>query len=102
MALAQEIAADLVVVGPESALELGLADRLEDLAIPCFGPTERAAKLETSKAFSKAFAERRGLPSAAFGVFEDTAPAKAFLGRFQPPYVIKADGLAAGKGVVIA
>ena len=57
--LAQEIGADLVVVGPESALELGLADRLADLAIPCFGPTERAAKLETSKAFSKAFAQRK-------------------------------------------
>ena len=102
VALAQEIAADLVVVGPESALELGLADRLGDLAIPCFGPTERAAKLETSKAFSKAFAERRNLPTAAFGVFERPAPAKAFLGQFKPPYVIKADGLAAGKGVVIA
>jgi phosphoribosylamine--glycine ligase len=102
VALAQEIAADLVVVGPESALELGLADRLGDLAIPCFGPTERAAKLETSKAFSKAFAERRGLPTAVFGVFEDAAEAKAFLSRFQAPYVIKADGLAAGKGVVIA
>ncbi|HUO21634.1 MAG TPA: phosphoribosylamine--glycine ligase [Caulobacteraceae bacterium] len=102
VALAHEIAADLVVVGPESALELGLADRLEDLAIPCFGPTERAAKLETSKAFSKAFAERRGLPTAAFGVFEAAADAKAFLTRFQAPYVIKADGLAAGKGVVIA
>ena len=102
VALAQEIAADLVVVGPESALELGLADRLGDLAIPCFGPTERAAKLETSKAFSKAFAERRNLPTAAFGVFEQPGPAKAFLSQFKAPYVIKADGLAAGKGVVIA
>jgi phosphoribosylamine--glycine ligase len=102
VALAHEIAADLVVVGPESALEVGLADRLEDLAIPCFGPTERAAKLETSKAFSKAFAERRGLPTAAFGVFEAADEAKAFLERFKAPYVIKADGLAAGKGVVIA
>jgi phosphoribosylamine--glycine ligase len=102
VALAQEIAADLVVVGPESALELGLADRLADLAIPCFGPTERAAKLETSKAFSKAFAERHGLPTAAFGAFEDAVLAKAFLDRFDAPYVIKADGLAAGKGVVIA
>jgi phosphoribosylamine--glycine ligase len=102
VALAQEMAADLVVVGPESALELGLADRLADLAIPCFGPSERAAKLESSKAFSKAFAERHGLPTAAFGVFEDAGQAKGFLDRFQAPYVIKADGLAAGKGVVIA
>jgi phosphoribosylamine--glycine ligase len=102
VALAQEMAADLVVVGPESALDLGLADRLADLAIPCFGPSERAAKLESSKAFSKAFAERHGLPTAAFGVFEDASEAKTFLDRFQAPYVIKADGLAAGKGVVIA
>lgn len=100
--LAQEMAADLVVVGPESALELGLADRLADLAIPCFGPSERAAKLETSKAFSKSFAERYGLPTAAFGAFHDAHKAKAFLDRFHAPYVIKADGLAAGKGVVIA
>ena len=102
VALAQEIGADLVVAGPESALELGLADRLADLAIPCFGPTERAAKLETSKAFSKAFAQRHGLPTADFAAFEDAAEAKAFLDEFDAPYVIKADGLAAGKGVVIA
>ncbi len=100
--LAQEMAADLVVVGPESALELGLADRLADLAIPCFGPSERAAKLETSKAFSKSFAERYGLPTAAFEAFHDATKARAALDRFSPPYVIKADGLAAGKGVVIA
>ena len=102
VALAQEIDADLVVVGPESALEVGLADRLAELGIPCFGPTAAAAQLETSKAFSKAFAERNGLPSAAFGTFEQAQPAKAFLDRFSAPYVIKADGLAAGKGVVIA
>ena len=101
VALAQEMAADLVVVGPESALELGLADRLADLAIPCFGPSERAAKLETSKAFTKGFAERHGLPTGAFGAFHDAGKAKAALDRFSPPYVIKADGLAAGKGVVI-
>jgi phosphoribosylamine--glycine ligase len=102
VALAQEIAADLVVVGPESALEVGLADRLAELGVPCFGPTAAAAQLETSKAFTKQFCDRHGLPTAAYGVFEDAALAKAFLNQFDAPYVIKADGLAAGKGVVIA
>ena len=100
--LAQEIAADLVVVGPESALEVGVADRLAELNIPCFGPTAAAAQLETSKAFTKAFCDRHGLPTAAYGVFEDAGLAKAYLNQFDAPYVIKADGLAAGKGVVIA
>ena len=102
VALAQEIAADLVVVGPESALEVGLADRLAELGIPCFGPTAAAAQLETSKAFTKQFCDRHGLPTAGYGVFEDAALAKAYLNQFDAPYVIKADGLAAGKGVVIA
>ena len=101
-ALAQEIAADLVVVGPEVALEAGLADRLAELGIPCFGPTKAAAQLETSKAFTKAFCDRHGLAGAAFGVFEQVAGASAFLDGLTAPYVIKADGLAAGKGVVIA
>ncbi len=102
MALAQEMAADLVVVGPESALEVGLADRLNALGIPCFGPTASAARLETSKAFSKDFLARHNMPTAAYGVFETTDAAAAFLDRQTAPFVIKADGLAAGKGVVIA
>ncbi len=102
VALAREIGADLVVVGPESALEVGIADALAEAGIPCFGATAAAARIETSKAFSKDFLARHGLPTAAYGVFEDAAKAKAFLDRFSPPYVIKADGLAAGKGVVIA
>jgi phosphoribosylamine--glycine ligase len=102
VALAQEMAADLVVVGPEAALEAGIADRLAEVGVPCFGPDKAAAQLETSKAFSKAFAERHGLPTAKHLTFEIAAEAKAALGRFSPPYVIKADGLAAGKGVVIA
>ncbi|MGZ3401574.1 MAG: phosphoribosylamine--glycine ligase, partial [Caulobacteraceae bacterium] len=101
-ALAQEIAADLVVVGPESALEAGIADRLAELGIACFGPTAAAAQLETSKAFTKAFCDRHGLPTAAYGVFEEASAAKAYLNQFDAPYVIKADGLAAGKGVDIA
>jgi phosphoribosylamine--glycine ligase len=102
IALAKEIAADLVVVGPEAALEAGIADRLVETGIACFGPTRAAARLETSKAFSKAFAERHGLPTARHLSFETADAAKAALDRFKPPYVIKADGLAAGKGVVIA
>lgn len=102
VALAQEIEADLVVIGPETAVEAGLADRLVKAAIPCFGPSAAAGRLETSKAFTKAFADRHGLPTARYGVFDDAAGAKAFLAGFSAPYVIKADGLAAGKGVVIA
>ncbi|HRD27696.1 MAG TPA: phosphoribosylamine--glycine ligase, partial [Caulobacter sp.] len=102
VALAREMAADLVVVGPESALEVGLADRLAQAGIPCFGPTAAAARLETSKAFSKDFCARHNLPTAAYGVFETTQDAAAFLDGQSPPFVIKADGLAAGKGVVIA
>jgi phosphoribosylamine--glycine ligase len=102
VALARDIAADLVVIGPDAAVEAGLADALTVAGIPCFGPSQAAGRLESSKAFTKAFCDRHGLPTAAYGVFEQAGPAKAFLDRFQPPYVIKADGLAAGKGVVIA
>ena len=101
-ALAREIRADLVVVGPETALEKGLADRLAAAGIPCFGPTARAAQLETSKAFSKAFMERHEIPTAGFGVYERLHEARQALSVFKPPYVIKADGLAAGKGVAIS
>jgi len=100
--LAREIKADLVVVGPEAALEAGLADRLAAVGIPCFGPTAKAARVETSKAFTKALCDRAGIPTAGYGVFADEASAKAALSQFQPPYVVKADGLAAGKGVAIA
>ena len=102
VALAKEIAADLVVIGPESAVAAGLADALVTAGIPCFGPNAQAGQLESSKAFTKAFCDRYGLPTSAYAVCEDAASAKAALSRFTPPYVIKADGLAAGKGVVIA
>jgi phosphoribosylamine--glycine ligase len=102
VALAQETAADLVVIGPETAVEAGLADALDRAGIACFGPTAAAGRLESSKAFTKAFADRHGLPTAAYGIFDQAVPAKAFLDRFGAPFVIKADGLAAGKGVVIA
>ncbi|MDB5451466.1 MAG: purD [Caulobacteraceae bacterium] len=102
VALAQEIAADLVVIGPETSVAAGLADALAAVAIPCFGPSAAAGQLESSKAFTKAFADRHGLPTAAYVVCEDAVSAKQALDRFQPPYVVKADGLAAGKGVVVA
>jgi phosphoribosylamine--glycine ligase len=102
IALAQEIAADLVVVGPEGPLALGLADRCAKLGIPCFGPTAEAARLESSKAFTKAFAQRWSLPTAPFELVQDADAIDAGLDRFTAPYVVKADGLAAGKGVVIA
>ena len=102
VALAREIAADLVVVGPEAALAAGLADALASAGIACFGPTASAARIESSKAFMKAIAARAGAPTARHAVFEDAAAAKAALDDFDAPYVVKADGLAAGKGVVLA
>lgn len=102
VALALEMAADLVVIGPESAVEAGLADALAVAGVPCFGPTRTAGQLESSKAFTKDFCARHGLPTGAYVVCDDAAAARAALERFARPYVIKADGLAAGKGVVIA
>ncbi len=102
VALAREIAADLVVIGPEVAIEAGLADALADAGIDCFGPTAAAGQLEASKAFTKAFCDRHGLPTGRYGVFDAAAPAKAALDQFSAPFVIKADGLASGKGVTIA
>jgi phosphoribosylamine--glycine ligase len=102
IALAQEIVADLIVIGPEVAVEAGLADAAAKAGIPCFGPVAAAGRLESSKAFTKAFTDRHGLPTARYRTCDDAASAKAALDGFSPPYVIKADGLAAGKGVVIA
>ncbi|MBL8772126.1 MAG: phosphoribosylamine--glycine ligase [Phenylobacterium sp.] len=100
--LAREIAADLVVIGPESAVAAGLADAVTAAGFPCFGPTAQAGQLESSKAFTKAFCDRYGLPTSAYAVCESAEAARRALDRFEPPYVVKADGLAAGKGVVIA
>ena len=99
--LARSQSVDLVVVGPENPLCDGLADRLRQAGIATFGPSALAARLEASKAFAKDFYARHNVPSARYGTFSDAAEAKAFLDRFDPPYVLKADGLAAGKGVVI-
>ena len=102
LALAKDMAADLVVIGPEVSVEAGLADALNEAGIPCFGPVAAAGRLESSKAFTKAFTDRHGLPTAGYKVCDTAEAGKAALDSFTPPYVLKADGLAAGKGVVIA
>jgi phosphoribosylamine--glycine ligase len=99
--LATDQAVDLVIVGPENPLCDGLADMLRENGIATFGPSKAAAMLETSKAFAKDFYARHNVPTARYGVFDDATKAKAFLDGFKPPYVLKTDGLAAGKGVVI-
>ena len=102
IAIARDIEADLVVVGPESALAEGIADVCALAGIPCFGPRKKAAQLESSKAFTKDFCKRHNIPTAASETFDTVAEAREFLKTYQPPYVIKADGLAAGKGVAIS
>ena len=93
---------DLVVIGPEQPLVDGLADALGRAGIRCFGPSAAAAQLEGSKAFTKALCDRAGIPTAAYQRFNAAAPAHAYIDAQGAPLVIKADGLAAGKGVIIA
>lgn len=92
---------DLVIVGPEAALGEGLVDALHAAGIPAFGPTQAAARIETSKAFAKQFMARHGIPSARFAVFTDYEAARKYLEQVPYPVVIKASGLAAGKGVIL-
>lgn len=99
---AVERAIDLTIVGPEEPLCLGLVDALAAAGRRAFGPTAAAAAIEGSKAFAKQFMIRHGIPTASFQVFEEPAAALAFLSSCRLPAVIKADGIAAGKGVVIA
>lgn len=99
-ALAQKIA--LTVVGPEAPLAAGVVDDFRAHGLRVFGPTRAAAQLESSKAFSKAFMQRHGIPTAAYQTFTDRAEAHAYVDRQGAPIVVKADGLAAGKGVVVA
>jgi phosphoribosylamine---glycine ligase len=99
---ARRLSVDLVVVGPEAPLVLGLADRLAKDAIPVFGPSAAAAEIEGSKAFAKDVMLAAGIPTAAHGTFSELAPALAFARARQGRVVVKADGLAAGKGVVVA
>lgn len=99
---AAEMRIDLTVVGPELPLTLGIADELANRGLPVFGPTQRAAEIEGSKVFAKQFMERHGIPTAPFAIVHDAAAARAEARRFGFPLVLKADGLASGKGVLIA
>ncbi len=102
VALAKAERASLVFVGPELPLSLGLVDALGAAGILAFGPSRAAARLESSKAFMKRFLKRHGIPTAPFEVFDRAADARAYVERAGRPLVVKADGLAAGKGVVVA
>lgn len=102
VSLAREIGCDLVVVGPEAPLVAGVADALAAAGIRVFGPSRAAAALEGSKGFTKDLCRAEGIPTAAYACFDAPDPANAFLASHRLPVVIKADGLAAGKGVVIA
>jgi phosphoribosylamine--glycine ligase len=93
---------DFVVVGPEAPLAAGLVDALDAAGLASFGPTQAAAQIESSKAFTKALCAQAGIPTASHRQFTNAVEAKAYLKRLPAPYVIKADGLAAGKGVVVA
>lgn len=95
-------AIDLVVIGPEAPLALGLVDALAEAGVLAFGPTKAAAMLESSKGFAKDFMKRHSVPTAGYGVFDDDDEAVAFVRQAGRPMVVKADGLAAGKGVVVA
>jgi phosphoribosylamine--glycine ligase len=98
---AQDNKIDLTVVGPEAPLVAGIVDEFEQYGLKIFGPNQAAAQLEASKAFSKEFLHRRNIPTAVYKIFDDPKPALEFLSQAQFPLVVKADGLAAGKGVVI-
>jgi phosphoribosylamine--glycine ligase len=102
VAFARQHAVDLVVAGPEAPLVAGLADACAAAGIACFGPTAAAARLEGSKAFTKEICAEAGVPTAASATFDDADSALAHVRRLGAPIVVKADGLAAGKGVVVA
>jgi len=102
VAFAREQGVELVVAGPEAPLTLGLADACAEAGIKCFGPSAAAARLEGSKAFCKEVADAAGVPTAAWRRFDDPAAARAYVRERGAPIVVKADGLAAGKGVVVA
>jgi phosphoribosylamine--glycine ligase len=99
--LARQECPDLVVVGPEVPLAMGLADRLRAAGFAVFGPSAAAARLESSKAFSKDLMARHGVPTARFRTFQDAPAARRYCRELGAPLVVKADGLAAGKGVIV-
>jgi len=102
VALANQLRPDLTVVGPEVPLQLGVVDEFTRRGWPVFGPTKAAAQLETSKSFAKEFMQRRRIPTAHYAICSSPGEVKSALSRFSGPVVVKADGLAAGKGVVMS
>jgi phosphoribosylamine--glycine ligase len=102
VAVGERVRPDLTVVGPELALTLGVVDEFTRRGWPVFGPTKAAAQLEWSKSFAKEFLQRHRIPTAAYAICDSVDEVRAALAHFHPPVVVKADGLAAGKGVVIA
>jgi phosphoribosylamine--glycine ligase len=98
---AREQGVDLTVVGPEDPLVGGIVDRFAAAGLACFGPSAGAAQLEGSKSFAKDFMARHGIPTAAYGTFTEVTPAIEFINQHGAPIVVKADGLAAGKGVIV-
>jgi len=99
---AREQGIGLTIAGPEDPLVAGIVDRFSAAGLKCFGPSAAAAQLEGSKAFAKDFMTRHGIPTAAYGKFTEVTPAIEFIREHEAPIVVKADGLAAGKGVIIA
>jgi phosphoribosylamine--glycine ligase len=102
LSFAQEQGIDLAIAGPEDPLVNGIVDRFSAAGVACFGPSAAAAQLEGSKSFAKDFMARHGIPTAAYGKFTEVEPAVEFIREMGAPIVVKADGLAAGKGVIIA
>src|SRR5262249_4451598 len=102
LAIAHQHQPDITVVGPELPLSLGIVDEFTRRGLRIFGPTQKAAQLETSKSFAKEFMQRHKIPTAHYAVCSSEEELRKSLGLFSPPVVVKADGLAAGKGVVIA
>jgi phosphoribosylamine--glycine ligase len=100
--LAHSEGVQLTIVGPEQPLVAGIVDRFTEAGLKCFGPSAAAAQLEGSKSFAKNFLARNGIPTAAYGWFDDLEAARSFIAGHALPIVLKADGLAAGKGVIIA
>ncbi|MBZ0284219.1 MAG: phosphoribosylamine--glycine ligase [Anaerolineae bacterium] len=101
MAFAQREKIDLTVVGPEVPLSMGIVDQFQAAGLRVFGPTQAAARLEASKAFAKDFMKQHSIPTAEYGVFAEFEVARQFVHDFGRPVVVKADGLAAGKGVIV-
>jgi phosphoribosylamine--glycine ligase len=100
--LATSEAVGLTIIGPEGPLVAGVVDRFKKQGLPCFGPTADAAQLEGSKAFTKEFLERHNIPTAEYQSFSELEPALEYIREQGAPIVVKADGLAAGKGVIVA